>query len=59
MTMVDNGWHWLLFRPDGRLHLTAKAYDGFNPHFISTDGNLGNDWVLVEKIVGWGGVRCL
>ena len=45
----------LFLGPDGRLHLTAMAYDGFNPHFISADGHSGNDWVLVEKMVGWGG----
>jgi hypothetical protein len=30
------------------------AYDGFNPHFVSIDGNLGNEWRLVEKIPSWG-----
>ena len=45
----------LFLGPDGRLHLTAMAYDGFNPHFISIDGNVGNEWALVEKIAGWGG----
>ena len=45
----------LFLGPDGRLHLTARAYDGFNPHFISTDGNVGTEWALVEKMLGWGG----
>ena len=47
----------LFLGPDGRLHLTAMAYDGFNPHFISTDGNVGDKWALVEKMIGWGGHR--
>ena len=40
--------------PDRRLHMTATAYDGFNPHFVSVDNNSGNEWALVEKIRGWG-----
>ena len=40
--------------PDGRLHMTATAYDGFQPHFVSTDHNTGVEWELVEKISNWG-----
>ena len=28
---------------------------GYNPHFISTDGNAGTQWALVERMYGWGG----
>jgi hypothetical protein len=41
--------------PDGRLHMTATAYDGFEPHFVSVDNNSGVEWELVEKINNWGG----
>lgn len=44
----------LFLGPDGLLHMTAMAYDQFTPHFISTDGNIGNNWTMVEKIKDWG-----
>ena len=44
----------LFMGPDGLLHMTATAYDGFEPNFVSTDGNAGGSWELAEKMAGWG-----